>query len=763
MLDVTRRREAEEAVRESEETARALLEAPTDTILLVDTHGMILDLNENAVNRFGRNREELVGSLLDTFLPVDLAKERRRKITEVLTTGKPLRFPDQNGDTWFDNVAYPIKDKDGNVARIAIIARDITDLKRAEVSLRESEEKYRNLVERSLQGLTVIQNGRPVFANTEMLEIGGYASMDEYLALSASDLMATIHPDDRVRIRKVMADRLAGKNIPAENEFRILRADGQVRWVLTRGALIEYNNAPAIQVTYFDITSRRKAEQALAESEERLRQIAETLTNGVFYMYDRVSNQFIYVSPAYEKIWGRSCRSLYDDPYTYLEAVHPEDKPRLWENIRHELEEGVYIDTEYRILQPGGTVRWIHSRNFPVSDPDGKVNRVAGMAEDITERRIAEDALRESEDRYRKLVEISPSAVLLHQDGKVIYANQALAGILGAGRPEDLIGKDVLDLVHPDYRATVRANISRDLAGEMSPFTELQLIRKDGAAVLVEGQGVGTTIGGRPSVLVSITDITESSRAEQALRESGERYRTLAEASQDLIFVIGRDDRVEYVNSYAAAAFGLSATQLIGRGRAGLFPGETGARQKAGLEQVFRTGRAVRSEGPLDLSGTSRWYDHFLMPVTDSENRVTSVLGISRDITDRKDMEQKLRANEERYRSLLEQTFDAVVIHKEGRIAFLNERAARILGAAAPEELIGRPILDLIHPDSCKDLQERLKIMAADPSRPVPVLQEKFFRVDGTIVSVDVMAVRIPDDGHPAAIRVFFRESPGQG
>jgi PAS domain S-box-containing protein len=688
-LDITDRKRAEQALRESESTARALLNAPTDTIILMDNRGVILDLNETAVLRLARKREDVVGTLSDTVLPPNLAQERRRKISEVLTTRKPVRFTDESRDTWFDNVAYPILDNQGNVARLAIIARDITDQKRAEDALRESEEKfralfnnaddmitlhgfdpdgmpgqylevndetcqrlnytrnellamspkdivapesaseigrnveklrknghatfemvhltkdgqripvevsshlfeffgkprvlalvrnitarkladqalqeseekYRNLVEQSLQGLTILQNGRPVFANAAMLEIGGF-SYEEYMALSQEELMATVHPGDRDLIRKVMEDRLKGKIFPAENEFRILRKDGQIRWVLTRGMLITYHGAPAIQVAYFDITKRK----------------------------------------------------------------------------------------------------------------------------------LAEDALRESEDRYRKLVEISPNAVLLHHDRKIIFANQALARILGVEKSDDLLGRDVLDLIHPAFREGVRANITKDLNGKSSPFMELQMVHADGTLVFVEGQGVGTTIDGMPAVLVAINDITEHHTASLALKESEERYRTLAEASMDLIFLIDRDDRVEYVNSYAAAMLGLPADEVIGKKRSFLFSGELGERQAEGLRRVFETGKTMRSEGAMEIFGSIHWFDHYLMPITDTHGMVTSVLGVSRDITDRKQAEQALRESEAKYRNLMDIAQEGIwIIDPAGITTYVNNKMAEMLGYTV-SEMIGSPM-----------------------------------------------------------------------
>ena len=127
------------------------------------------------------------------------------------------------------------------------------------------------------------------------------------------------------------------------------------------------------------------------------------------------------------------------------------------------------------------------------------------------------------------------------------------------------------------------------------------------------------------------------------------------------------------------------------------------------------------------------------------------------DITERRAKEDALIASEERYRRLLEQSFDAIAIHKNQKISFLNEKAAKILGAATPQDLIGRSIFDLIHKDSRRDMEERIKKMSTDHRVPAPVLREKFLRVDGTTVTVEVMAMSFYDNGVPA-FQVVFRE-----
>ena len=516
-LDVTESRRAEKALRESEAKLQLALsgsemgmweiEIPSGTGWIDDRAAGILGYRKSGI---GPHRTDWDGLTHPDDVPLVLKRLENYLEGQTAIFESEHRMRHASGRwVWVlgrGKLTWSLPD--GSYKRVSGTMQDITQRKEAEQALRESGEKYRHLVEQSLQGLTILQDGRPVFANSAMLDISGYTH-EEYLSLSAEEMMATVHPDDRPRIVKVMEDRLKGKKFAAEHEFRILRKDGEIRWVLTNGSLISYHGTPAIQIIYFDITGRKNAEEAL----------------------------------------------------------------------------------------------------------------------------------RESEDRHRKLVEISPNAVLLHQDGKIIYANRALARILGTDDADDFLGKNVLDLVHPAYREAIRTNIAQDLTGAPTPFMELRMIRADGSPVFVEGRGVGTTIEGKPAVLVAINDITLRYKAVQALKESEERYRNLAEASQDIIFLISRDDRVEYVNSSAAAILGLPADQVIGKKRSSLFTGETGERQAQGLRRVFETGKTGRSEGPMEIFGTIHWYDHSLMPIMDAHGIVTSILGVSRDITERKEAE----------------------------------------------------------------------------------------------------------------------------
>lgn len=139
--DITQRKLAERALQESEATARALINVPTDSVILMNSQGIILDLNDTAVIRFKKHKDELIGKLADTFLPEDIARSRRKLVTQVLLKKQMVRFEDERDGNWYDTVAYPIAIESGEVTRVAIVARDITERKKAEGKIRGSNDK----------------------------------------------------------------------------------------------------------------------------------------------------------------------------------------------------------------------------------------------------------------------------------------------------------------------------------------------------------------------------------------------------------------------------------------------------------------------------------------------------------------------------------------------------------------------------------------------------------------------------------------------
>jgi PAS domain S-box-containing protein len=458
-----------------------------------------------------------------------------------------------------------------------------------------------------------------------------------------------------------------------------------------------------VTVLLEDISVQKRDEERIRKSEARLRSIFKVSPVGIGVMANRV---FLEVNDRLCQMTGYSAADLVGKSVRVLYASK-EEFDRVGTLIYNQIQQSGTGSIETRWVKKDGMDIDVLLSSTPL-DPANVAGGITITALDITERNKDGRALRESEDRYRKLVEISPDAVILHRHGKILYVNPASVRLLGAGNTEDLLGKNVLDFIQPEYRDAVRASIAKDLSGKTTPPMELQMLRVNGTPVVVEGRGVSTSINGSPAVLVAVNDITHRYQAGLALKKSEERYRTLAEASQDLIFLIGRDDRVEYVNSYAAAILGLPADQVIGGERSVLFPGELGQRQARGLGRVFETGKPGHSEGAMEINGALHWFDHYLMPIMDVHGIVTSVLGVSRDITDRKRAEQALQESGDQYRFIADNSLDIINRQTPDCICtYVSPAITPVLGY--PEtEVLGKSVLTMVHPDDLAMVQRDL-------------------------------------------------------
>ncbi|MDY6899793.1 MAG: PAS domain-containing sensor histidine kinase [Cyanobacteriota bacterium] len=214
---------------------------------------------------------------------------------------------------------------------------------------------------------------------------------------SPHSFLEAVHPDDVERVTQAAVGKEPWN---MDEEYRIIRPDGKVRWVRDRTYPIYDDQGHIYRMagTAEDITERKQEQKDLHQSLEQFKQFAENV-DMVFWVCDVDVTEFLYISPTYEKIWGRSCASVYENPKSFLDPIHPEDLPRAMAAIQNN---PTSMDEKYRITQPNGTVRWIHDRTFPVLDENGKVFRMVGVAEDITYRKQAEEETYKALQRERE-------------------------------------------------------------------------------------------------------------------------------------------------------------------------------------------------------------------------------------------------------------------------------------------------------------------------------------------------------------------------
>jgi PAS domain S-box-containing protein len=261
-----------------------------------------------------------------------------------------------------------------------------------------SEHRFRTLARYAPVGIFLSDaDGNCLFVNQKWCELAGMSPERAH----GKGWADALHPADRERILHGWSQAVRVGEASAE-EFCFRTPEGQVSWVhgLAVPLRSERGDLTGYVGTVMDITQRRQAEEALRESEQRFRQLAEAISE-VFWMADAPLTKILYISPAYERVWGRSCQTLYEQPRSFLEAVHPEDQRGVLDALEQH-RRGEPSDIEYRVIHADGVVRWVRDRGFPVTDDTGRVYRCAGIAEDITERRRAEEERRVLEEQLRQ-------------------------------------------------------------------------------------------------------------------------------------------------------------------------------------------------------------------------------------------------------------------------------------------------------------------------------------------------------------------------
>ena len=356
-----------------------------------------------------------------------------------------------------------------------------------------------------------------------------------------------------------------------------------------------------------------RAHQAHLESEEKFRQLAENIQD-VFWIANADETEIIYVSPAYEEIWGRKCESIYTNPKSYLDSIHPEDRDRVFLPIQRDT--SASFDVEFRIVRPDGAIRWIWDRGFAIANDSGEIYRRAGIAKDITERKEADLLLRlakeeleirvqertaeleaankrlqqelkqrlQAEQERSQLIEIVEATTDFISsstlDGQIAYLNQAARKILGLSPEEELNNKNI-DRAYPDWAMELiqtegiptairegtwlgeTALLSHD--GREIPLSQLIIAHKTASFSPLQ---VVKDVAKNSSVYLLSTiarDITQQKQSEATLREAGRRWRNLLENVRLLVVGLDGEGRVEYVNPFFLELTGYETDEVLGK------------------------------------------------------------------------------------------------------------------------------------------------------------------------------------------------------
>ena len=509
--------------------------------------------------------------------------------------------------------------------------------------------------------ITTDPNGFVMFLNPVAERLTGW-SLPEAVGRPLGEvfrtLLETSQKTDNLPLTNLVG---GGKVILSDEELVHIAKDGRVRTVEHNAAPIrdQDGKVKGVVIVFRDVTERHCVEQAKKESDERFRQLADNIDD-VFWIYELDGPRTAYVSPAYESLWGRSCQSLYERPLTYLEAVHPEDRERIV-LVHQRLETGEASAAEYRIIRPDGTSRWVWDRGFPIRDESGQVVRIAGIAEDITERKRVEQVLREGEERFRTLADATPVLIWASGTDRLCnYFNKQWLDFTGRTVEEEM-GDGWSEGVHlDDLKGCVETY--ETACGAHRPFTmEYRLRRYDGEYRWVIDTGVPrfTQDGTFSGYIGSCIDITDRKRAEVQLGESEERFRRIVETALEGIWVLDPEGRTTFANARMAEMLESSVAEMLGRPFFDFMFPEDRSGAAARLEQRRQGIADVHDFRFRRADGQALWAIVSASPFTDDRGVVVGILGMLTDITDRKRAEDELRDADRR-----KEEFLAVLSHE---------------------------------------------------------------------------------------------------
>lgn len=528
-------RESQEARRESERRLRAIFDGAYQFVGLLDPNGTVLEVNEPTLRFAGVSREELVGRPFWEAKWWGGSPETRQRLKAAIREAAEGNFVRYEVDVHgrgdlVATVDFSLKSVTGESGKVVFLvpeARDITERKRAEEGIRATESRFRSLVEQSLVGIYIIEEGRPFYVNPKVAEIFGYTQEQ---MTSANSMFGFVVEEDREKVAKNLTDFVKGETKTIQYAFRGRRKDGRIIDIEALGNKTEIDGNPAVIGTLVDVTARKRGEEAMI----RLASIVESSDDGIVGM--ALDGTILSWNDGAERIYGYSDDEVLGQPGSMLAPPEqPDEVTQLLQRVRSG---GRVEQYETVRVRKGGQRIDVSLTLSPIQAPTGEILGVSKIVRDVTQQKRAKEELERSLSLLRATLEATSNGILVVDlEGRTVSYNHRFLELWHI--PESVMESD-------SDEETLRfvADQVKDPEGFLAKTRELytrpdaesydMLEFKDGRVFerYSQPQRIGDRSVGR---VWSFRDITKRKRAEEALRQSEERFQLVARASNDVI------------------------------------------------------------------------------------------------------------------------------------------------------------------------------------------------------------------------------------
>jgi hypothetical protein len=700
-------------------------------VLEIDLTGKTTYLNPAA--------RKMLSQLHDSKLSDGFEEDLKAIIGEFNThrTGHFMRENVKIADRYYQQSIYYLPENPA----LRIYMVDITERSRTEKILRESEEKYRRLVEQLQEGVWAIdKDSCTTFVNSRMAEILGY-TVDEMLG---KPLFAFMDKRGIEIAKRLLEGRAQG--IREQHDFEFVKKDGSRIYATLETSPINDSDGSYIGALagVMDITERRKTEKTLQESEESFRAIFEGAGDGIIGA-DVKTKRFFFANPRICEITGYSLEELLKLGVGDLHAK--KDLPYVIDSFTKQMQGKLTLSKDIPVLRKDERVVYCDVNSKPVKI--GSREYLVGFFRDVSERKNAEDKLRESEEKYRSLVELAPDGIMaVNAEGIITSANRSFLTLVGYDSEEEIIGKPFMELKSSRVEDIPRMQelFMSLMKGESRLPVEFLYARRDGTSRWAEVHPSLLVKDGNPvGAQVIMRDVTERKKIETVLRDSEEQLSILFELAPDAYYLNDLKGNFVDGNKAAEEVTGYTKNELIGKSflKLKLLP-RNQALKAAKLLAMNAFGKPT---GPDEFvlnrkDGTQIPVEIRTYPVKIKDK--TLVLGIARDITIRKKNEQAAKESQQKFEGLFKHNPEATVyLDSEFRILDASPRFCQLFGYSA-KEIEGKHIDEIVALEDMMEEAERLNKNAKKGYAGNDTVRK---RKDGSLVQVSVSAAPVTIEG----------------
>ncbi|HDS03424.1 MAG TPA: PAS domain S-box protein [Firmicutes bacterium] len=722
-----------------EETRHAILQSIGDAVIGTNTNSRIIEMNRMAELLTGWPAEEALGKPLDDVFHIVHAQtgvKAVNPIDEVLREGRIVGLANhtvlisRQGERFqIADSAAPVKDKKGNIIGVVLVFRDVTREYEIRESLEESEELFRTVTNSSPVAVMLYQKDRWVYVNPVSETITGYR-INEILRMNFWDI---VHPDYQDLIKERGKMRQEGRDAPSGYEFKIIRKDGEERWVRLIGTTCIYKGERAGLISVIDITDVKEAEKSIIRERDKARSYLNVAD--VMMMALDLEGCITMINPkgceileAEEKdILGRIWTDSFIPPEEHesVQQIFQTNKKNTKKNIEYH---------ENFILTGRGNRKFMAWHNAPLRDAEGHVTGILTSGTDITEKKRGEEALKQSEEQFRLFFHSATDGMMMHSlEGTILEVNDVFCERLGYPRNE-LVSRHISSVAAPDEIDMIPVQIRKITEKGLYAF-EVQQKTKDGQLIPTEINARLIEFKGEKAILAVGRDISKRKIAENALKQREADLRIILNSIGDAVIAVDADGNVKEINPVAENLLESSGDALTGKTVDDILHliNEDGKLCSMTPLEVYFSGKQEKCRQGTCIfqkkDGSQRRVSRSAAPIRNEGGELQGAVIVLRDVTEQFILEQQLRQS---------QKLDSIGLLAGGVAHDFNNMLAGIMGAA---DLISMKL------GKNNDLKNNVKMIIETAKRASELTQRLLdFSRKGKVVSTPVDLHRIISD-----------------